>query len=184
MLSHRRTPRTEIKSFFASFFSKKEESSFSEEKEAKRLLFLGRFKGTWQAIGFCVALTSPLKLAAGEISATRGAALFRGNEALSGMIRGHDDKLPPSVVVCANCHEAATGLSAAKVPLISRALLLDMRQRRGGPPSRYDQASFCRMLRTGSDPATVLVAREMPVYDVGDDQCASLWHFLTSKDVR
>jgi hypothetical protein len=30
------------KSFFASFFSKKEESSFSEEKEAKRLLFLRR----------------------------------------------------------------------------------------------------------------------------------------------
>jgi hypothetical protein len=29
------------KSFFASFFSKKEESSFSEEKEAKRLLFPG-----------------------------------------------------------------------------------------------------------------------------------------------
>jgi hypothetical protein len=28
------------KSFFASFFSKKEDSSFSEEKEAKRLLFL------------------------------------------------------------------------------------------------------------------------------------------------
>jgi hypothetical protein len=30
------------KSFFASFFSKKEESSFSEEKEAKRLSFLVR----------------------------------------------------------------------------------------------------------------------------------------------
>jgi hypothetical protein len=29
------------KSFFASFFSKKEESSFSEEKEAKTLLFSG-----------------------------------------------------------------------------------------------------------------------------------------------
>jgi hypothetical protein len=28
------------KSFFASFFSKKEDSSFSEEKEAKRLLCL------------------------------------------------------------------------------------------------------------------------------------------------
>jgi hypothetical protein len=28
------------KSFFASFFSKKEDSSFSEEKEARRLLFL------------------------------------------------------------------------------------------------------------------------------------------------
>jgi hypothetical protein len=32
---------TRNKSFFASFFSKKEESSFSEEKEAKRLLFPG-----------------------------------------------------------------------------------------------------------------------------------------------
>jgi hypothetical protein len=31
------TPRGNT-SFFASFFSKKEESSFSEEKEAKRLL--------------------------------------------------------------------------------------------------------------------------------------------------
>jgi hypothetical protein len=29
------------KSFFSSFSSKKEESSFSEEKEAKRLLFSG-----------------------------------------------------------------------------------------------------------------------------------------------
>jgi hypothetical protein len=29
------------KSFFASFFSKKEDSSFSEEKEAKRLLIPG-----------------------------------------------------------------------------------------------------------------------------------------------
>jgi hypothetical protein len=34
--------RTKNKSFFASFFSKKEESSFPEEKEAKRLLFLER----------------------------------------------------------------------------------------------------------------------------------------------
>jgi hypothetical protein len=31
---------TRNKRFFASFFSKKEDSSFSEEKEAKRLLFL------------------------------------------------------------------------------------------------------------------------------------------------
>jgi hypothetical protein len=35
----------ENESFFASFFSKKEESSFSEEKEAKRLLFLVRLHG-------------------------------------------------------------------------------------------------------------------------------------------
>jgi hypothetical protein len=38
------------KSFFASFFSKKEKSSFSEEKEAKRLLFVRRFGviGAWR----------------------------------------------------------------------------------------------------------------------------------------
>jgi hypothetical protein len=37
------TPKKRLrnKSFFASFFSKKEDSSFSEEKEAKRLLCLG-----------------------------------------------------------------------------------------------------------------------------------------------
>jgi hypothetical protein len=33
------------KGFFASFFSKREDSSFSEEKEAKRLLFLARSYG-------------------------------------------------------------------------------------------------------------------------------------------
>jgi hypothetical protein len=34
------------KSLFASFFSKKEDSSFSEEKEAKRLLILVLLSGT------------------------------------------------------------------------------------------------------------------------------------------
>jgi hypothetical protein len=37
----------EGKSFFASFFSKKEEYSFSEEKEAKRLLFPGLDELFW-----------------------------------------------------------------------------------------------------------------------------------------
>jgi hypothetical protein len=35
-----RRTSTRNKSFFASFFSKKEDSSFSQEKEAKGLLFL------------------------------------------------------------------------------------------------------------------------------------------------
>jgi hypothetical protein len=39
-----RLARTRNKSFFASFFSKKEEPSFSEEKEAKRLLSLRRLQ--------------------------------------------------------------------------------------------------------------------------------------------
>jgi hypothetical protein len=37
------------KSFFASFFSKKEDSSFSEEKEAKRLLLSRSFAGAGAA---------------------------------------------------------------------------------------------------------------------------------------
>jgi hypothetical protein len=41
-LMHGKSPRKN-KSVFASFFSKKEESSFSEEKEAKRLLFPAPF---------------------------------------------------------------------------------------------------------------------------------------------
>ncbi len=54
--------RTRNKSFFASFFSKKEESSFSEEKEAKRLLFLRCFGlGLYLAAGVARA-EAPLAL--------------------------------------------------------------------------------------------------------------------------
>jgi mono/diheme cytochrome c family protein len=86
-------------------------------------------------------------------------------------------------VVCANCHSAksTSRLSGSPAPQLNSALLLEMRQRHGGPPSRYNQAAFCRLLRTGSDPAYVLVAREMPAYDVSDDQCASLWLYLSGQ---
>jgi hypothetical protein len=117
------------------------------------------------------------------VSAHRGDELYHGKESLSGRIRGHDDRLPPETVICANCHNAKSRsrLSAATAPHIDGALLLQMRQRRGGPPSRYNQQSFCRLLRTGSDPAYVLVAREMPTYDLIDDQCQSLWTFLVGE---
>jgi hypothetical protein len=119
------------------------------------------------------------------VSARRGAELYRGKEALSGQIRGQDDALPPQVLRCANCHSAKSSaqLPAPAAPRIDSALLLELRQRRGGPPSRYDQAAFCRLLRTGSDPAFILIAREMPTYEVSDEQCASLWIFLTGKEM-
>jgi hypothetical protein len=118
------------------------------------------------------------------VSAARGDALYRGHEPLRGSIRGHDDLLPPETIICANCHNAnpAARLSARPAPQLDAALLLQMRQRHGGPPSRYDRESFCRLLRNGSDPAYVLIAREMPAYDVTDEQCSSLWIFLTEKD--
>jgi len=125
-----------------------------------------------------------LQVAAGVVSVQRGEALYHGGESLSGRIRGHDDILPPQTVVCAHCHDAGgqARLGANTAPRIEPALLLGTRERRHGPPSRYDEPAFCRLLRTGSDPAFVLISRTMPAYDVTDDQCASLWAFLTTQD--
>jgi len=130
------------------------------------------------SLGIALALTPLSKVA------RQGSALFEGREKLRGKIRGHDDWLPPEAVRCANCHQAnrQQSLSRTAPPRLDRSLLLDSRQRRGGPPSRYDQASFCRLLRTGADPAYILIAREMPVYEMDDRQCASLWTFLLEQD--
>ena len=35
------------------------------------------------------------------------------------------------------------------------------------------------MLRTGVDPAYVLITRQMPRYTLSDDQCLGLWRYLT-----
>jgi hypothetical protein len=113
---------------------------------------------------------------------TRGEALFAGRESLKGTIRGHEGRLPPEVVVCGNCHPAANQSRAdAAAPRIDRSWLLEASPRRRGPPTSYDSRSFCRLLRTGVDPAYILIAREMPVYDVDDAQCGELWRFLTEE---
>jgi hypothetical protein len=118
-------------------------------------------------------------------SARRGYALFHGQEALAGRIRGHDEGLPAEALRCANCHEATSRrLTGVAAPHVDRSLLLEYRQRRGGPPSRYDAASFCKLLRTGADPVFIVIAREMPVYDLNEAQCNSLWTFFTEKDTR
>jgi hypothetical protein len=111
----------------------------------------------------------------------RGRELFVGREALSGKLRHHQSSLPPEVVACGNCHAAgrAPAPKASRAPRLDRALLLEARARRGGPPSSYGEPSFCKLLRTGIDPAHVLIAREMPVYRADDVQCESLWRFVT-----
>lgn len=128
------------------------------------------------ALGLLVAVPS----LGGSVSA-RGHALFVGREALSGKLRHHRSALPADVVACRNCHALGPEAAAAgaRAPRLDRALLLEARARRGGPPSTYAEASFCKLLRTGIDPAHVLIAREMPVYAADDGQCRSLWQFLT-----
>jgi hypothetical protein len=117
------------------------------------------------------------------ISVQRGGAIYQGKEPLQGRIRGQDDLLPSEAVRCVNCHNPASKdrLSGKPAPRIDGDWLLETRQRHGGPPSSYNQASFCKLLRAGTDPVYVLVAREMPVYEMDDSQCASLWIFLTTK---
>ncbi len=136
----------------------------------------------WRASFLLASLAVPVT--AGMVSMQRGELLYHGGESLSGRIRGHDDILPPQAVICANCHDplGPARPAANTAPRIDPALLLDARERRHGPPSRYDQPAFCKLLRTGSDPASVLISRTMPAYDVTDDQCASLWTFLTTQD--
>jgi len=132
------------------------------------------------SISFGVALLP------GQLSdaARRGKALFQGKGALTARIRGHDEFLPAEAVHCVNCHDAVNGGRQTRVsaPHLDRSLLLEARQRRGGPPSRYDQAAFCKLLNTGVDPASVVIAREMPVYELDQSQCASLWSFLIGKE--
>jgi hypothetical protein len=135
---------------------------------------------------FLLSLIFGAALLPGQVSdaARRGNALYRGKEALSGKVRGHDESLPPEAVRCANCHDAADGarLSRVAAPRLDRALLLEPRQRRGGPPSHYDRAVFCKLLRTGVDPASIVVAREMLVYELDQNQCAALWAFLIARE--
>lgn len=137
----------------------------------------------WGASFLSISLGLALAAALTGVSAGRGDALYRGQEPLHGKIRGHDDVLPAEAVVCANCHsaQAAARLFGQPAPHLDSAFLLHVQPRHGGPPSRYDQQSFCRLLRNGSDPGYVLIAREMPAYELTDEQCASLWSFLTGK---
>ncbi len=133
-------------------------------------------------------------VAASVAGAREGAGLFDGRHPLAGRLAHHAQALPAEALRCVNCHargpaasaavgiSAATGVSAATpgfAPTLSAAHLTGHIERRGGPPSRYDRSAFCQVLRTGVDPAGVLLPRAMPRYDVTDAQCAALWAHLT-----
>jgi len=139
----------------------------------------------WRACVLALAaFTESPAGAADEASAKRGRQLFLGEAALSARIVGQDFALPPHASRCVNCHGSsavAVGASSALLaaPTLSAATLAQAMRRRGGPPSRYDAVALCRLLRSGVDPAHVLIERTMPRYDISDTDCRSLWQHLS-----
>jgi hypothetical protein len=110
----------------------------------------------------------------------RGQRLFLGEELLRAHIAGQDFALPVEAARCNNCH--GTQAPQRIGPALGADSLTIATSRRGGPPTRYELASFCRLLRTGVDPAFVILARSMPRYDLAEADCADLWaHLMREK---
>jgi hypothetical protein len=134
----------------------------------------------------------------GALQREAGSALFHGEASLAGRLVGHTEPLPAIASRCSNCHEsrirspaggpsatAATPASGSvagsyAVPL-TRAWLTVSRPRRGGPPSAYDSAALCTVLRSGVDPVHVMISATMPRYEASDEHCELLWTYLTSR---
>ena len=119
----------------------------------------------------------------------QGRQLFHGEAStlgtVPGRLAGHGDDLPAMATRCANCHASGEGrdppsTTPAFAPRLNRQGLTQAVPRRGGPPSAYDAASLCKLLRDGIDPAWVMVRQEMPRYAATDAQCLALWTFLIS----
>lgn len=118
----------------------------------------------------------------------RGAALFRGEVPLAGRLARHGADLPTLATRCVNCHEASSpapgapaSAAQAYAMMLNGSGLAEARPRRGGPPSRYDAASLCELLRNGVDPARVIIVATMPRYQVSDAQCDDLWAYLRAR---
>ena len=125
-------------------------------------------------------LLSAISSAVPELDLLHGRRLFSGEEPLSGTILGHKSTLPPAAAKCTNCHSSGDEpLAQSLGPLLNRRSLTEMQSRRGAPPSRYTEATFCRILRTGVDPAYIFIAQEMPRYVIDDSRCRDLWAYLS-----
>lgn len=111
-----------------------------------------------------------------------GRQLYEGTAAgampaLRGRLVGHDSDLPGIATRCINCHRPA-GAAAGFGTRLDADHLRRALPRRGGPPSTYDAAGLCRVLREGIDPAFVVIDQAMPRYQATDAQCSALWLWL------
>ena len=114
------------------------------------------------------------------VNTAAGRSAFVGERPLVARLPGHSLDLPAEAVRCVNCHASSTGASgqATFAPLLTSRYLNELRSRRGGPGSRYDAASFCRLLREGLDPAGVMINTAMPRYTLSPQGCEDLWAYL------
>lgn len=141
-----------------------------------------------------------LQRAQQRVAVELGDHLFHGNAPLTARIVGHEMVLPVAVARCMNCHEtqsAALSAAASAVanqapgtagavagrfgPALDRDTLTQMRARRGGPPSRYDAQALCALLRTGVDPAQVMIPQTMPRYEIDGAGCEALWAYVNTR---
>ena len=133
-----------------------------------------------------LALVLLLMLAAGvaarqwrlHLDVQRGHTLYREG-VLRARLAGDDSALPGLATRCSNCHEP--NAQGAFAPVLNAATLTQAQARRGGPPSHYDEASLCKLLREGIDPAWVQIPRVMPRYEIDDQDCKALWRYLTRR---
>jgi hypothetical protein len=160
---------------------------------------------TAAVVAFAAFAATPSAAAPDEGMLHRGRLLFHGEQALTGTVPGHDTPLPTAAARCANCHSSAPATDAAATaatatasaaprgrvdagrsfgPNLSAAFLTQQASRRGGPASRFDQASFCKLLETGIDPAYIVIAQAMPRYRMAAGDCAAVWAYLTRWDTR
>jgi hypothetical protein len=113
-----------------------------------------------------------------------GKKLYEGELPLVGRLAGDETALPTDATRCANCHPRSDGLGDGGAPAfgppLTRAAMSVSRQRRGGPPTRYEETTFCRLVETGVDPAYVLIARAMPRYELDAGSCRALWKYVSA----
>jgi hypothetical protein len=111
----------------------------------------------------------------------RGKRIFHGLDAVQGKVQDNGTALPAQASKCINCHSAQApgGALAGSAQYLSATTLSRKMSRRGGPAYFYDQPNFCNTVRTGVDPAGIVLEAKMPRYQISDTQCADLWLFLS-----
>lgn len=110
-----------------------------------------------------------------------GEHLYYGGQPLPARIGR--DAIDAKAARCASCHGAARTGAKEGVTVVSplrSADLTDARPRRGGPASAYTAESFCNALRTGVDPAGIMLSQVMPRYEVSVSACTVLWEYLAA----